>query len=119
MGMSMASRQTASHAVFSSRRSIDLPDFRSETQVTLALVYLGLGPSALLVQTIKSIFTTLALSSVTGDNPFYKYRVLNSGRMRASAFDSRPWPSTRWVRDLGFLDRCPNASYLRLFPKKH
>src|SRR5258706_6509584 len=63
MGMSMASRQNAFYTIFF-----------SQIYLTSALVYLGLGPSALLVQTIKSMITTLAHSSVTWDKPFYKYR---------------------------------------------
>jgi sterol desaturase/sphingolipid hydroxylase (fatty acid hydroxylase superfamily) len=66
MGMSMASRQNAFYTIFF-----------SQIYLTSALVYLGLGPSALLVQTIKSMITTLAHSSITWDRPFYKYRVLH------------------------------------------
>ena len=46
-------------------------------------MYLGLGPSALLVQTIKSMITTMAHSSITWDKPFYKYRDSSSRRMGA------------------------------------
>ena len=66
MGMSMASRQNAFYTFFF-----------SQIYLTSALVYLGLGASALLVQTIKSMITTLAHSSVTWDKPFYKYRALH------------------------------------------
>src|SRR6202035_1828819 len=66
MGMSMASRQNAFFTIFF-----------SQTYVTSILVYLGLGPAATAVLTIKSLITTLAHSSVPGDKPFYKYRVLH------------------------------------------
>lgn len=66
MGMSMASRQNAFYTVFF-----------SQIYLTSALVYLGLGPSALLMQTIKSAITILAHSSIPWDKPFYKYRALH------------------------------------------
>ena len=66
MGMSMASRQNAFYTIFF-----------SQIYLTAALVYLGLGPSALLVQTIKSMITLLAHSSIAWDKPLYKYRELH------------------------------------------
>jgi sterol desaturase/sphingolipid hydroxylase (fatty acid hydroxylase superfamily) len=66
MGMSMASRQNAFYTIFF-----------SQIYLTSTLVYLGLGPAALLVQTIKSMITTLAHSSIPWDKPFYQHRVLH------------------------------------------
>lgn len=66
MGMSMASRQNVFYTVFF-----------SQIYVTSVLVYLGLGASAILVQTIKSAITIMAHSSIPWDKPFYKYRVLH------------------------------------------
>jgi sterol desaturase/sphingolipid hydroxylase (fatty acid hydroxylase superfamily) len=62
----MASRQNAFYTIFF-----------SQIYLTSALIYLGLGPSALLVQTIKSIITILAHSSIPWDKPFYRYRILH------------------------------------------
>lgn len=66
MGMSMASRQNIFYTVFF-----------SQIYVTSVLVYLGLGASAILVQTIKSAITTMAHSAIPWDKPFYKYKVLH------------------------------------------
>lgn len=66
MGMSMASRQNAFYTIFF-----------SQIYLTSALVYLGLGPSALLVSTVKGMITLLAHSAIAWDTPFYKYRVLH------------------------------------------
>ena len=66
MGMSMASRQNAFYTIFF-----------SQIYLTSALVYLGLGPSALVVTTVKSLITLLAHSSIPWDKPFYQYRVLH------------------------------------------
>jgi sterol desaturase/sphingolipid hydroxylase (fatty acid hydroxylase superfamily) len=66
MGMSMASRQNAFYTIFF-----------SQTYLTSALIYLGLGPSALLATALKSLITTLAHSSIAWDKPLYKYRVLH------------------------------------------
>ena len=66
MGMSMASRQNAFYTFFF-----------SQIYLTAVLVYLGLGPSAILVQTIKSLITILAHSSLPWDRRLYKYRVLH------------------------------------------
>lgn len=79
MGMSMASRQNAFYTIFF-----------SQIYLTSALVYLGLGASALLVQTIKSMITTLAHSSITWDKPFYKYRVLHPLAWLLERFISTP-----------------------------
>jgi sterol desaturase/sphingolipid hydroxylase (fatty acid hydroxylase superfamily) len=65
MGMSMASRQNAFYTIFF-----------SQTYVTSTLVYLGLGPAALVVQALKSMITTLAHSSIPWDKPFYEHRIL-------------------------------------------
>lgn len=66
MGMSMASRQNAFFTIFF-----------SQTYVTSILVYLGLGPAATAVLTIKSIITITAHSSVPWDKPFYQHKVLH------------------------------------------
>ena len=58
MGMSMASRQNAFYTVFFSL-----------IYMTSALVYLGLVASALLVQTIKSMITTLRTPALLGTSP--------------------------------------------------
>jgi sterol desaturase/sphingolipid hydroxylase (fatty acid hydroxylase superfamily) len=66
MGMSMASRQNAFYTIFF-----------SQIYVTSALVYLGLGASAIVVQTIKSAITILAHSAIPWDEPLYKYKALH------------------------------------------
>jgi sterol desaturase/sphingolipid hydroxylase (fatty acid hydroxylase superfamily) len=66
MGMSMAGRQNAFYSIFF-----------SQTYVTSVLVYLGLGPAAIVVLTVKSTITTLAHSSIPWDKPFYRYKVLH------------------------------------------
>jgi sterol desaturase/sphingolipid hydroxylase (fatty acid hydroxylase superfamily) len=66
MGMSMASRQNVFYTIFF-----------SQIYVTSVLVYLGLGASAILLQTMKSAITILAHSSIPWDKPFYQYRVLH------------------------------------------
>jgi sterol desaturase/sphingolipid hydroxylase (fatty acid hydroxylase superfamily) len=66
MGMSMASRQNFFYTLFF-----------SQIYLTSALVYLGLGPSALVAQAVKSMITTMAHSSIAWDRPLYKYRALN------------------------------------------
>lgn len=66
MGMSMASRQNAFYTIFF-----------SHIYVTSTLVYLGLGPSALLVGAIKTLITILAHSSIPWDKAFYEHRVLH------------------------------------------
>jgi sterol desaturase/sphingolipid hydroxylase (fatty acid hydroxylase superfamily) len=66
MGMSMASRQNAIYTLFF-----------SQTYLTSILVYLGLGPSAVVVLTIKSFITTLAHSSLPWDRPLYRYKALH------------------------------------------
>lgn len=66
MGMSMAGRQNVIYTVFF-----------SQTYVTSILVYLGMGPAAIAVLTVKSIITTLAHSSLPWDKPFYRYKVLH------------------------------------------
>jgi sterol desaturase/sphingolipid hydroxylase (fatty acid hydroxylase superfamily) len=66
MGMSMASRQNAFFTIFF-----------SQTYVTSALVYFGLGPSALVMHAAKSMITTLAHSSIPWDKPFYQHNALH------------------------------------------
>ena len=66
MGMSMASRQNAIYTIFF-----------SQTYVTSILVYLGLGPAAVAVLTIKSLITTLAHSSIPWDKPLYEHKLLH------------------------------------------
>lgn len=65
MGMAMNSRQNAIFTIFF-----------SQTYVTGTLVYLGLGPPAVVFHTIKSVITTLAHSSIPWDRPFYRYKAL-------------------------------------------
>jgi sterol desaturase/sphingolipid hydroxylase (fatty acid hydroxylase superfamily) len=66
MGMAMASRQNAIYTLFF-----------SQTYLTAALVYMGLGIPAIIVRGIKGTITTLAHSSIPWDKPFYKYKVLH------------------------------------------
>ncbi|HMF78707.1 MAG TPA: sterol desaturase family protein [Bryobacteraceae bacterium] len=66
MGMAMASRQNLIYTFFF-----------SQTYLTAILVFVGLGPAAVVVRTIKSIITTTAHSSIPWDRPFYKYRILS------------------------------------------
>jgi sterol desaturase/sphingolipid hydroxylase (fatty acid hydroxylase superfamily) len=66
MGMSMAGRQNAFYSIFF-----------SQTYLTSILVYLGLGPAAVVVLGVKSTITTLAHSSIPWDKPFYRYRALH------------------------------------------
>ncbi|MBU6157531.1 MAG: sterol desaturase family protein [Bacteroidetes bacterium] len=66
MGMAMASRQNFIYTVFF-----------SQIYVTATLIYLGLGPAALLVGVIKGLITLSAHSSIPWDKPFYKYKILH------------------------------------------
>lgn len=66
MGMAMASRQNIIYTIFF-----------SQTYLTTALVYLGLGIPAVVVKGIKGTITTLAHSSIPWDKPFYKYKILH------------------------------------------
>jgi sterol desaturase/sphingolipid hydroxylase (fatty acid hydroxylase superfamily) len=66
MGMAMASRQNIIYTIFF-----------SQTYLTAALVYLGLGIPTLVVKGIKGTITTLAHSSIPWDKPFYKYKILH------------------------------------------
>jgi hypothetical protein len=59
MGMAMASRQNVLYTIFF-----------SQLYLTTTLVYLGLGRSAAVALTIKSIITTLAHSSIPWDKPY-------------------------------------------------
>ncbi|HTN38342.1 MAG TPA: sterol desaturase family protein [Arachidicoccus sp.] len=65
MGMAMASRQNIIYTIFF-----------SQTFLTTALVYLGLGYAALFVKVIKRCITLGAHSSIAWDKPFYKYKAL-------------------------------------------
>lgn len=66
MGMSMANRQNLWYTVFF-----------SQIYLTTALVYLGLGASAVVVLAIKQVITTMAHSSIRWDRPFYTNKVLH------------------------------------------
>jgi sterol desaturase/sphingolipid hydroxylase (fatty acid hydroxylase superfamily) len=66
MGMAMASRQNIVYTLFF-----------SQTYLTTALVYVGLGYPALFVKGIKSLITTLAHSSIPWDKPFYENKWLH------------------------------------------
>ncbi|MDR6941450.1 sterol desaturase family protein [Mucilaginibacter pocheonensis] len=66
MGMAMASRQNVIYSLFF-----------SQTYLTTALVYLGLGIPAIVVKGIKGTITTLAHSSIPWDKPFYQYKWLH------------------------------------------
>lgn len=66
MGMAMASRQNIIYTIFF-----------SQTYLTTALVYLGLGIPAVVVKGIKGTITTLAHSSIPWDKPFYQYKILH------------------------------------------
>ncbi len=66
MGMAMASRQNLIYTFFF-----------SQIYLTTTLVYLGLGPAALVVGGIKATITTLAHSSIPWDKPFYQVKWLN------------------------------------------
>ncbi|MCE6991944.1 sterol desaturase family protein [Dyadobacter sp. CY323] len=65
MGMAMASRQNIIYIIFF-----------SQTYLTAALTYLGLGYAALFVKVIKSLITTGAHSSIKWDKPFYEIKFL-------------------------------------------
>jgi sterol desaturase/sphingolipid hydroxylase (fatty acid hydroxylase superfamily) len=66
MGMAMAGRQNLWYTVFF-----------SQTYLTTALVYLGLGASAVVVLAVKQIITTMAHSSVRWDRPLYEHKLLH------------------------------------------
>lgn len=65
MGMAMAGRQNIIYTLFF-----------SQTYLTVALTYLGLGYAALFVKVIKSFITTGAHSSIPWDKPFYEIKWL-------------------------------------------
>ncbi|WP_420146832.1 sterol desaturase family protein [Spirosoma sp.] len=79
MGMAMASRQNVIYTLFF-----------SQTYLTTALVYVGLGYPALFVKGIKSIITTLAHSSIPWDKPFYENKWLHSIAWVLERFISTP-----------------------------
>jgi sterol desaturase/sphingolipid hydroxylase (fatty acid hydroxylase superfamily) len=66
MGMSMSGRQNVIYSIFF-----------SQTYLTSILVYLGLGPAAVVVLGVKSTITTLAHSSIPWDKPLYRYTALH------------------------------------------
>lgn len=66
MGMAMAGRQNIIYTIFF-----------SQTYLTAALTYLGLGYAALFVTGIKSVITTVAHASIKWDQPLYKYKILH------------------------------------------
>ena len=66
MGMAMANRQNVLYTIFF-----------SQTYLTAALVYLGLGAPAIFALFLKSIIVTLAHSSLPWDRPFYEYKLLH------------------------------------------
>jgi sterol desaturase/sphingolipid hydroxylase (fatty acid hydroxylase superfamily) len=66
MGMAMASRQNMIYTLFF-----------SQTYLTIALVYLGLGYPALFAKGLKSLITKLAHSSIPWDKPFYENKWLH------------------------------------------
>src|SRR3984885_1881971 len=66
MGMAMASRQNIIYTIFF-----------SQTYLTAALVYLGLGAPAIFALALKSIIVTLAHSSLAWDRPLYKHKLLH------------------------------------------
>jgi sterol desaturase/sphingolipid hydroxylase (fatty acid hydroxylase superfamily) len=79
MGMAMASRQNAIYTLFF-----------SQTYLTTALVYLGLGLPAIVIKGIKGAITTLAHSSIPWDKPLYKYKVLHPLAWVLERFISTP-----------------------------
>jgi sterol desaturase/sphingolipid hydroxylase (fatty acid hydroxylase superfamily) len=79
MGMAMASRQNAIYTLFF-----------SQTYLTTALVYLGLGLPTIVIKGIKGAITTLAHSSIPWDKPFYKYKVLHPLAWILERFISTP-----------------------------
>lgn len=79
MGMAMASRQNIIYTIFF-----------SQTYLTTALVYIGLGYPALFAKGIKSIITTLAHSSIPWDKPFYERKWLHPVAWVLERFISTP-----------------------------
>ncbi|WP_159467386.1 sterol desaturase family protein [Dyadobacter sp. 3J3] len=65
MGMAMAGRQNIIYTIFF-----------SQTYLTVALTYVGLGYAALFVKVIKSLITTGAHSNIPWDKPFYTIKWL-------------------------------------------
>lgn len=79
MGMAMASRQNAIYSLFF-----------SQTYLTTALVYMGLGYPALFVKGVKSLITKLAHSSIAWDKPFYENKWLHPVAWVLERFISTP-----------------------------
>lgn len=79
MGMAMASRQNIIYTIFF-----------SQTYLTTALVYIGLGYPALFVKGIKSLITTSAHSSIPWDKPFYEKKWLHPLAWILERFISTP-----------------------------
>lgn len=66
MGMAMAGRQNIIYTFFF-----------SQTYLTVALTYVGLGYAALFVKVVKSLIVTGAHSSIPWDKPFYTIKWLS------------------------------------------
>jgi hypothetical protein len=76
MGMAMAGRQNIIYTIFF-----------SQTYLTVALTYLGLGYAALFVKVIKSLITTGAHSSIPWDKPLYEIKWLKPDRLGTGKID--------------------------------
>ena len=79
MGMAMAGRQNIIYTIFF-----------SQTYLTVALTYVGLGYAALFVKVIKSLITTGAHSSIPWDKPFYTIKWLHPVGWVLERFISTP-----------------------------
>lgn len=79
MGMAMAGRQNIIYTIFF-----------SQTYLTVALTYVGLGYAALFVTVVKSLIVTGAHSSIPWDKPFYQIRWLNPIAWVLERFISTP-----------------------------
>ncbi|MGA2132096.1 MAG: sterol desaturase family protein [Bryobacteraceae bacterium] len=66
MGMAMSSRQNLLYTFFF-----------SQTYLTAALVYVGLGAPSIFALVMKSVVTTMAHSSIRWDKPLYEHRLLH------------------------------------------
>lgn len=66
MGMAVVQRQNFWYILFF-----------SQTYLTAALVYLGLGASAIVVLAVKQVIVTMSHSSVLWDRPLYQYKFLS------------------------------------------
>ena len=79
MGMAMAGRQNIIYTIFF-----------SQTYLTVALTYVGMGYAALFVKVVKSLIVTGAHSSIPWDKPFYQIRWLNPIAWVLERFISTP-----------------------------